>query len=78
MSHLGSSLLFDQNRLNSICRMDLTTKVTLFPWDPNSDRHVELLVKQRVECSWDQEKVEAKWKEQQLKGEKCIYWIVSP
>ncbi|KAJ5997336.1 hypothetical protein N7522_008996 [Penicillium canescens] len=58
--------------------MDLATKVTLFPWDPNSDLHVELLVKQRVECSWDQEKVEAKWKEQQLKGEKCIYWIVLP
>ncbi|KAJ5294150.1 hypothetical protein N7508_008971 [Penicillium antarcticum] len=58
--------------------MGLTTKVNLFPWDPSSDLHVELLVTQRVECSWDQEKVETKWKGQQLRGEKCIYWIVLP
>ncbi|KAJ5748821.1 uncharacterized protein N7511_010517 [Penicillium nucicola] len=56
--------------------MGQTTEVTLFPWDSNSDAHVELLVKQRVECSWHQEKVETEWKGQQLRGEKCIYWIV--
>ncbi|OQE15610.1 hypothetical protein PENFLA_c031G10055 [Penicillium flavigenum] len=56
--------------------MSPSSKVTLFPWDPNSDLHLKRLVSQRVECSWDQEKVEPKWKKQQLKGEKCIYWIV--
>ncbi|KAJ5188725.1 hypothetical protein N7491_005045 [Penicillium cf. griseofulvum] len=55
--------------------MGSNLKVTLFPWDPNSDVHVRYLVSQRVECSWDQDKVETKWKGQQLKGEKCIYWV---
>ncbi|KAJ5236744.1 hypothetical protein N7489_006835 [Penicillium chrysogenum] len=58
--------------------MGPSSKVTLFPWDPNSDLHLKRLVSQRVECSWHQEEVEPKWKKQQLKGEKCIYWIVSP
>lgn len=56
--------------------MGSSSKVTLFPWDPNSDLHLKCLVSQRVECGWDQEKVEIKWKQQQLNGEKCIYWIV--
>ncbi|CAP94240.1 hypothetical protein EN45_019160 [Penicillium chrysogenum] len=55
--------------------MGPSSKVTLFPWDPNSDLHLKRLVSQRVECSWHQEEVEPKWKKQQLKGEKCIYWI---
>ncbi|KGO42117.1 Acyl-CoA N-acyltransferase [Penicillium expansum] len=55
--------------------MSSSSKVTLFPWDPNSDVHLKCLVSQRVECNWDQGKVETKWKKQQLKGEKCIYWI---
>jgi hypothetical protein len=72
-----SFLLCNTNRSYYIDVMASATKVTLIPWDPNSEAHVELLVKQRVECSWDQEKVETKWKGQQLQGEKCIYWIVS-
>lgn len=57
--------------------MGSSSKVTLFPWDPSSEVHLKCLVSQRVECGWDKGKVETKWKEQQLKGEKCIYWIVS-
>ncbi|KGO78252.1 Acyl-CoA N-acyltransferase [Penicillium italicum] len=55
--------------------MGSTLKVELFPWDPTSDVHLKCLISQRVECNWDQGKVETKWKKQQLKGEKCIYWI---
>ncbi|KAJ5616240.1 hypothetical protein N7537_001354 [Penicillium hordei] len=55
--------------------MGSSSKVTLFPWDPNSDIHLKCLVSQRVECGWDKGKVETKWKKQQLKGEKCIYWV---
>ncbi|KAJ5694938.1 hypothetical protein N7455_002159 [Penicillium solitum] len=58
--------------------MGSSSKVTLFPWDPSSEVHLKCLVSQRVECGWDKGKVETKWKEQQLKGEKCIYWIVLP
>ncbi|KAJ5209020.1 hypothetical protein N7449_003399 [Penicillium cf. viridicatum] len=58
--------------------MGSSSKVTLFPWDPSSDVHLKRLVSQRVECGWDKGKVETKWKKQQLKGEKCIYWIVLP
>ncbi|CAI7664206.1 uncharacterized protein N7487_005021 [Penicillium crustosum] len=58
--------------------MGSSLNVTLFPWDPNSDVHLKCLVSQRVECGWDKGKVETKWKKQQLKGEKCIYWIVLP
>ncbi|CAI7602629.1 unnamed protein product [Penicillium palitans] len=55
--------------------MGSSSKVTLFPWDPSSDIHLKCLVSQRVECGWDMGKVETKWKKQQLKGEKCVYWI---
>lgn len=56
--------------------MGSTSKVTLIPWDPLSELHRELLYKQRVECLWDMDKVNEIWKDAQLKGEKCIYWIV--
>lgn len=65
---------------NQLCiniTMGSSSKVTLFPWDPSSDIHLKCLVSQRVECGWDMGKVETKWKKQQLKGEKCVYWIVS-
>jgi hypothetical protein len=55
---------------------ELASKVTLIPWDADSEVHREWLVKQRVECSWHQDKVQTKWKIQQQKGEKCIFWIV--
>lgn len=57
--------------------MGTSPKVILFPWDPKSDAHRKRLIAQRVECTWDQDKVETKWTMQQLKGGKCMYWIVS-
>jgi hypothetical protein len=57
--------------------MALDNKVTLIPWDPQSLTHRQWLIKQRVECGWDQDKVESAWKKYQTEGYKCIYWIVS-
>ncbi|KAJ5917287.1 hypothetical protein N7466_010841 [Penicillium verhagenii] len=56
--------------------MGSTSKVSLIPWDPLSEPHRERLYQQRVECSWDMDKVNEIWKDAQLRGEKCIYWIV--
>ncbi|GLI81566.1 hypothetical protein PoHVEF18_009951 [Penicillium ochrochloron] len=58
--------------------MALDNKVTLIPWDPQSMTHRQWLIKQRVECGWDQDKVESAWKQYQTEGYKCIYWIVLP
>lgn len=52
-------------------------QVTLVPWDPQSLTHRQCLIKQRDECGWDQDKVEGLWKDLQIEGYKCIYWIVS-
>ncbi|KAJ5681661.1 uncharacterized protein N7477_001601 [Penicillium maclennaniae] len=52
------------------------TKLALIPWDAKSETHRRWLYKQRVLCNWDWEKVEGEWKEKQIKGEKCMYWIV--
>jgi hypothetical protein len=57
--------------------MGLVSKITLIPWDSQSEAHVEWLVKQRVECSWHQGKVRTEWIDEQQKGIKCIFWIVS-
>lgn len=51
--------------------------VSLFPWDAKCATHRAWLYKQRVECNWDHEKVEKEWREEQIKGTKCMYWIVS-
>jgi hypothetical protein len=58
--------------------MSSKVKVLLFPWDAESAIHRRSLYNQRVQCNWDHEKVEKEWREQQIKGEKCMYWIVSP
>ncbi|KAL2755368.1 hypothetical protein ACRALDRAFT_1064493 [Sodiomyces alcalophilus JCM 7366] len=50
-------------------------KCRLIPWDPESDEHVERLVQQRIACGWNADKVASEWKEDQLAGRKCIYWI---
>lgn len=55
--------------------MDLTSEITLIPWDPLSESHRMLLVKQRVDCSWDMELVQEIWRDEQIRGDKCIYWI---
>ena len=58
--------------------MSSKLKLILVPWDPDSVAHRSCLLRQREECSWGQDKVEIVWREQQIKGDKCIYWIVSP
>ncbi|KAE8140461.1 hypothetical protein BDV38DRAFT_18408 [Aspergillus pseudotamarii] len=58
--------------------MSSTSEVTLIPWDPLSEAHRILLFKQRVECSWDMELVHEIWRNEQIRGEKCIYWITLP
>ncbi|KAJ5634979.1 uncharacterized protein N7484_008292 [Penicillium longicatenatum] len=50
--------------------------ISLFPWDAKCATHRAWLYKQRVECNWDYEKVEKEWREEQIKGTKCMYWIV--
>jgi len=57
--------------------MDLTSEITLIPWDPLSESHRMLLFRQRVDCSWDMELVQEIWRDEQIRGDKCIYWIVS-
>ncbi|KAL2858587.1 hypothetical protein BJY01DRAFT_1361 [Aspergillus pseudoustus] len=58
--------------------MSSPSEVTLIPWDPLSESHKILLFKQRVECSWDMELVQEIWRDEQIRGEKCIYWIALP
>lgn len=53
------------------------SNLVLIPWDAESPAHQEWLIKQREACGWHQEYVATKWKSEQLKGLKCIFWIVS-
>lgn len=74
---LASAELSSAAILNDSSEMGSKTKVTLIPWDAKSEIHRRWLHEQRVLCNWDWEKVEGEWKEKQIKGEKCMYWIVS-
>ncbi|CAG8077942.1 unnamed protein product [Penicillium salamii] len=56
--------------------MSSESTVILVPWDPESISHRQVLFEQRVECSWHQEKVEKEWRDLQVRGAKCVYWIV--
>ncbi|KAF9893502.1 hypothetical protein FE257_010814 [Aspergillus nanangensis] len=58
--------------------MSSRSEVMLIPWDPLSEPHRTLLYKQRVECSWYMEMVQEIWRDDQIRGDKCIYWIVLP
>ncbi|ROT35091.1 hypothetical protein SODALDRAFT_77547 [Sodiomyces alkalinus F11] len=51
-------------------------KCHLMPWDPESDEHVERLIQQRIACGWNAERVASEWKDEQLAGQKSIFWIV--
>ncbi|KAH8429774.1 GNAT family N-acetyltransferase [Aspergillus melleus] len=55
--------------------MSSKSEVKLIPWDPLSEPHKTLLFKQRVECSWDMEMVHEVWRDEQIRGDRCIYWI---
>lgn len=52
-------------------------RAEFIPWDPKSQRHVDRLIEQRIDCGWHEEKPAGAWKDAQLAGTKCIYWIVS-
>lgn len=51
-------------------------KVTLIPWDPDSQQHVDRLYSQRVVCGWKSEEVH-QWRALQRDGKMAINWIVS-
>jgi hypothetical protein len=51
-------------------------KVELILWDPKSPEHADRMLKQRVACGWRYDEVE-EWQLKQIKGTKCLYWIVS-
>ncbi|KAM0424824.1 hypothetical protein ACHAPT_009880 [Fusarium lateritium] len=58
--------------------MSLATRqdqLLLVPWDPESPEHIARLIEQRVQCGWNSELVETKWRAKQSSGNKCIYWI---
>ncbi|RSM19185.1 hypothetical protein CDV31_001861 [Fusarium ambrosium] len=50
-------------------------QLLLVPWDPESPEHIARLIEQRVQCGWNMELVEKKWRGKQRSGHKCIYWI---
>ncbi|KPM39858.1 hypothetical protein AK830_g6699 [Neonectria ditissima] len=54
--------------------MSSNNLVRLIPWDPNSSKHVDMLLQQREDCGWDSEKIPL-WQEMQISGLKCIFWI---
>lgn len=49
--------------------------VILIPWDPNSTKHFERMVAQRVACGWKQDYVEG-WRQLQREGKIGLHWIV--
>ncbi|KAM0188838.1 hypothetical protein ACHAPI_010349 [Fusarium lateritium] len=48
--------------------------LSLVPFDPTSEDHVNRLYGQRVQCGWDKQRVEG-WREKQTSGSKSIFWI---
>lgn len=52
------------------------SKIQLIPWDPTNEQHAQRLYEQRVACTWDYESI-PQWKDQVLRGDKFMYWIVS-
>jgi hypothetical protein len=51
-------------------------KVILIPWDPKSERHVDRMFRQRIDCGWKADEV-PEWAKKQLEGEKFLYWMVN-
>jgi len=46
------------------------------PWDPTSEQQFERLRQQRASCGWGVENV-SNWRDQQLAGQRVIFWLVS-
>ncbi|KAF2155438.1 hypothetical protein K461DRAFT_311689 [Myriangium duriaei CBS 260.36] len=53
----------------------LAKDIILLPWDSDSPDQVQRLIKQRVDCGWNAEKVESSWASLQKSGTKCLYWV---
>ncbi|EOO03140.1 hypothetical protein UCRPA7_1377 [Phaeoacremonium minimum UCRPA7] len=51
-----------------------SSKVTLIPWDYESEQHAERMVAQRIACGWRSDEVEL-WRDLGRKGIKEYYWI---
>lgn len=51
--------------------------VDFVPWDAESTEHIDRMVAQRIDCTWDIDKPAGPWKEAVQKEIKCIYWLVS-
>lgn len=49
--------------------------ITLIPWDPESQEHVDRLYIQRVACGWKADKIE-KWRICQREGSMSLHWVV--
>ena len=52
-----------------------SSKLTLIPWDYESEQHAERMVAQRIACGWRSDEVEL-WRDLGRKGIKEYYWIV--
>ncbi|KAK8009899.1 hypothetical protein PG990_008864 [Apiospora arundinis] len=52
--------------------------VNMVPWDAESQEHVEMLIKHRLACRWDDDKVAGPWRQAQREGKKCIFWLILP
>ncbi|KFZ01186.1 hypothetical protein V501_10161 [Pseudogymnoascus sp. VKM F-4519 (FW-2642)] len=50
-------------------------KITLIPWDPESQEHIDRLYIQRVACGWKADKIE-KWRICQRNGSMSLHWVV--
>ncbi|KAG9251408.1 uncharacterized protein F5Z01DRAFT_279643 [Emericellopsis atlantica] len=44
-------------------------------WDPESTGHINRLTTQREHCGWHSSKVGSEWRDAQLRGVICIYWL---
>ncbi|KAL3424901.1 hypothetical protein PVAG01_04182 [Phlyctema vagabunda] len=50
-------------------------QVTLIPWDPESQSHIDRLFQQRIACGWHEDKI-SEWREKQRQGKKTLQWII--
>lgn len=57
--------------------MSCQSSAILIPWDFDNAAHRQALINQREECGWHQDKVENDWQDEQRRGIKSIFWIVS-
>lgn len=54
----------------------LPSRLTMIPWDPENEEHIERLRIQRKACGWNEDAVEG-WRALQKEGKMGIHWLVS-